>query len=204
MALLAAAFTVLPTSAPRRAPVASATPARPTVELVEQIPVALAPATGIAISPRRSETDSREIHNLEIAGSTPAAATTEPPHIAAASSGDKTSPLETILPTPAIWSEQLSADQVRDLLRAAGSPEEWIEPLVAISECESHHSPGAIGDSGSSVGMFQLWRGWFASAGEDVAQYADPHVNARVALHVRRVRGRFGGPGGWSCARAGE
>ena len=48
--------------------------------------------------------------------------------------------------------------------------------------------------------MWQLWRGWFHSAGFDGEAWSDPVVNARTALYVRLVRGRFGGRGGWSCA----
>ncbi len=99
----------------------------------------------------------------------------------------------------------LSASDLADAYRAAGAPEAWVDSLVAISLCESGHgggfaNPHAVGDQGASLGHAQLWRGWFAAAGEDVAAYADPIVNARVAVHVRAVRGRFGGGGGWTCA----
>lgn len=94
----------------------------------------------------------------------------------------------------------LTEAEVVAVLRAAGAPEDWIPDMVAISWCESRHSPYAVGDSGNSLGMWQLWSGWFRAAGYSADQYAEPLVNARVALHVRETRGRFGGGGGWSCA----
>lgn len=90
----------------------------------------------------------------------------------------------------------LSESEVVAFLREAGAPEAWIPDLVTISWCESHHSPYAVGDSGNSLGQYQLWSGWFR-AGEDPF---DPLTNARVAVRVRETRGRFGGAGGWSCA----
>jgi hypothetical protein len=100
------------------------------------------------------------------------------------------------LPIPSV----LTGDTVRQLLRDAGAPESWVEALVAIAYAESRWSPGAVGDGGNSLGLYQLWTGWFAAAGEDLAQWADPAVSTRVALYVRSQRGRFGGPGGWSVA----
>lgn len=94
----------------------------------------------------------------------------------------------------------LTEDEVIAVLRAAGAPEEWVPALVAISWCESRHSPYAVGDGGNSLGQYQLWTGWFAAAGYSASQAFDPLVNARVALYVRETRGRFGGGGGWSCA----
>jgi hypothetical protein len=41
-----------------------------------------------------------------------------------------------------------------------------------------------------------LWGGWFRE-GEDPF---DAVTNARVAVRIREIRGRFGGAGGWSCA----
>lgn len=94
----------------------------------------------------------------------------------------------------------LTEDEVIAVLRAAGAPEAWIPDMVAISQCESRHSPYAVGDGGNSLGMFQLWFGWARAYGVSVEALFDPLVNAKVALYVREVRGRFGGGGGWSCA----
>lgn len=91
---------------------------------------------------------------------------------------------------------QLTREEVTAVLRAAGAAEEWIAPMLTIAWCESKFSPLAKGDSGNSLGLFQLWRGWFR-AGEDPF---DALTNARVAVRVRDIRGRFGGGGGWSCA----
>ena len=91
---------------------------------------------------------------------------------------------------------QLTEAEMLAVLRAAGAPEEWIPDMLTIAWCESHYSPGAVGDSGNSLGLFQLWSGW-ARPGEDLF---DPLTNARVAVRVREIRGRFGGGGGWSCA----
>lgn len=90
----------------------------------------------------------------------------------------------------------LTEEEAIAVLRAAGAPEEWIPDMLTIAWCESKYSPHAKGDSGNSLGWFQLWSGWFR-AGEDPF---DALTNARVAVRVREIRGRFGGGGGWSCA----
>ena len=109
-------------------------------------------------------------------------------------------------PTPAVVevaSARVSAQggslteaEMRALLAEAGAPAEWVPDMLTIAWCESHYSPGAVGDSGNSLGLFQLWSGW-ARPGEDLF---DPLTNARVAVRVREIRGRFGSTGGWTCA----
>lgn len=94
----------------------------------------------------------------------------------------------------------LSEAEMRAVLTLAGWPAELHDEALAISWCESRWSPYAVGDGGNSLGLFQLWRGWWPSAGEHLDLWADPLVNARVALHARQARGRWGGGGGWSCA----
>lgn len=89
---------------------------------------------------------------------------------------------------------------MRAVLTEAGWPVEWHDDALAVAWCESKWTPYAVGDGGNSLGLMQLWRGWFEPAGYSVGQAFDPLVNARVALYVRQVRGRFGGAGGWSCA----
>ena len=77
---------------------------------------------------------------------------------------------------------QLTEAEMRALLAEAGWPESLIPQALAVSWCESKWSPGAIGDSGRSVGLFQVNAAtWFPYAGEDASQWADPLVNARVA-----------------------
>ena len=104
-------------------------------------------------------------------------------------------------PAPALHLGPLTPGEVRAALREAGSPEEWVEPLTSIAWCESRFSPGAVGDSGRSVGLFQLWTGWFPYAGEDFASWADPHVNARTALAIAHYSVARGQPpfSQWTC-----
>lgn len=94
----------------------------------------------------------------------------------------------------------LSESEVVAFLREAGAPEAWIPDLVTISWCESHHSPFALGDSGNSLGQYQLWSGWARPMGFTPDDLFDPLKAAQTAVYVRSVRGRFGGTGGWSCA----
>ena len=94
----------------------------------------------------------------------------------------------------------LTEAEMRAVLTEAGWPEELLAEALTVAYCESRYRPGAVGDGGNSLGLFQLWTGWFPAAGYSVEQAYDPVVNARVALYVRQVRGRFGGGGGWSCA----
>lgn len=90
----------------------------------------------------------------------------------------------------------LSEAEVRAVLVVAGWPVELHGAALAVSWCESKWSPNAVGDGGASVGIFQLWNGWFHEGEEPF----DALTNAKVALRVREVRGRWGGGGGWSCA----
>lgn len=94
----------------------------------------------------------------------------------------------------------LSDDEMDAVLTAAGVPVEWWEDFRAIAWCESSWRRDAVGDGGMSLGIWQLWRGWFPRADLDITHWADPVTNARTALYVREVRGRFGGAGGWTCA----
>jgi hypothetical protein len=91
-------------------------------------------------------------------------------------------------------------EAVADALLRAGAEPGWLAPFLVIVRCESGFNLSAIGDHGASLGIFQLWYGWFPKAGESRHEFRDLDVSARVAVYVRRVRGRFGGPGGWTCA----
>jgi len=107
------------------------------------------------------------------------------------------SPLLTPEPTTIHpWPAQLTEADIDAIYDEAGVPADWRAPLKAIAFCESKWMPGAVGDSGNSLGLHQLWRGW-AAPGEDLL---DPVTNTRVAVAVRAQRGRFGGAGGWTCA----
>lgn len=95
------------------------------------------------------------------------------------------------------WPEQLTEDQVELVLERAGwAPELWGE-AKAVAWCESRWSPGAIGDHGASVGLFQLNKAtWFKYAGEDPEQWDNPVVNARVAMAAYRYSS---GWAQWTC-----
>lgn len=97
-------------------------------------------------------------------------------------------------------SESLTEADMRAILTATGWPVELHDQALTIAWCESKYSPGAVGDGGNSLGLWQIWYGWFAPAGYSVEQAYDPVTNSRVALYVRTTRGRWGGGGGWSCA----
>lgn len=83
----------------------------------------------------------------------------------------------------------------------------------AISYCETGgtYDPMALGDAGTSYGLFQLhtgwhgprgphgWASWYGVEPEDLF---DPLINTLVARAIYDyLGGRFGGPGGWTCAR---
>lgn len=108
---------------------------------------------------------------------------------------------EPVMPVDGLRSWQLTAAERMVLYARAGVPTEYIPALEAIGECESHHSPGAVGDSGNSLGWFQLAHLWFGYAGEDVEQWADPATNLRTALAVIRYDLERGYPPfkQWSC-----
>ena len=80
---------------------------------------------------------------------------------------------------------------------------EWIPQLEALAHCESSFSPGAVGDSGASRGLYQIQRLWFDLAGEDWEQAFDPAVNLRVAMRIVRYQIERGQPpfNAWTCAR---
>lgn len=107
---------------------------------------------------------------------------------------------ETTVAAASVAADQLTEGQVAQILVEAGAPPEWVAPFLAIAWCESKYRPGAVGDGGNSLGLFQLWRGWAPAYGVAPEAMFDPLVNARVAVYVRETRGRFGGGGGWTCA----
>ena len=90
------------------------------------------------------------------------------------------------LPSP----RELEPDSIDAWLLDAGWPPELVEEAKAIAWKESRWHPGST--NGSHVGLFQLessaagWQGWFAYCGESEASWADPVLNARVALCVYR------------------
>ena len=83
----------------------------------------------------------------------------------------------------AVSPSQLTEGELTAVLQSAGWPEELIPAALSVAWCESKWSPSAIGDSGSSVGLFQLNKQtWFIYAGEDSNMWMDPATNARTAL----------------------
>jgi hypothetical protein len=97
---------------------------------------------------------------------------------------------------------QLTEAEAIAVLEAAGWPTELIPQALAVAWCESKWSPYARGDSGRSVGLFQLnLQTWFTYAGEDPTEWADPLVNARTALTTYRYDIARGYPPWkqWSC-----
>lgn len=104
-------------------------------------------------------------------------------------------PIPTTIPTT--WPDVLSEAELRAVLTAAGWPAELHDAAMRVARCESSWSPGAIGDHGASLGLFQVnLKTWFPYAGEDPEQWADPIVNARVALAAYRYSD---GWRQWSC-----
>jgi hypothetical protein len=80
-----------------------------------------------------------------------------------------------------------------------------IDPAIALATAslESRFNPNAIGDSGHSVGLFQL-HDQGEGAGMSVAQREDPTVNAQIALtEFARVRANnpsvVNNPGLWAA-----
>lgn len=97
--------------------------------------------------------------------------------------------------------DQLTREEAIAVLEAAGWPTELHEQALAVIRCESNFRPGAIGDGGNSVGMFQLAWLWFGYAGEDASLWSDPVVNARTAYATYRYDlGRGQAPWQqWTC-----
>lgn len=96
---------------------------------------------------------------------------------------------------------QLSRAELDAVLEVAGWPPELRAQAAEVAWCESRWSPYAVGDRGNSLGLFQLWTGWFSWAGVDVENWNDIVSNAQVALAVvRRDIARGRSPWAqWSC-----
>ena len=58
------------------------------------------------------------------------------------------------------WPDTLSRDEMRDLLQITGWPVSLHEQALRVAWGESHWQPGAIGDNGRALGLFQLWPVW--------------------------------------------
>jgi hypothetical protein len=121
----------------------------------------------------------------DLALPSPAEPEPEPePSVSAAAVSAAPQPLA-VPTTQTTYPAQLSHDELQAVLVAAGWPAELLAAATKVAWCESKWSPGALGDGGRSVGLFQLnLRTWFPYAGVDPALWNDPVVNARVALHT--------------------
>lgn len=96
---------------------------------------------------------------------------------------------------------QLDRAELDAVLEVAGWPPELRQQAAEVAWCESRWSPYAVGDRGNSLGLFQLWSGWFSWAGVGVENWNDVVSNAQVALAVARrdiARGRSPWAQ-WSC-----
>ncbi len=97
--------------------------------------------------------------------------------------------------------DSLTEDEMVVLLRDTGWPEEVIPQALAVAWCESKWSPYASGDSGVSLGLFQIgvarpgWNGWFVHFGVDESLAYDALTNAQVA----RMIFERSGFAPWSC-----
>lgn len=111
-------------------------------------------------------------------------------------------------PAPGIPPRHLTPEELDHAARLAGWPniDGWwpeMRQIIVDVECPSlnTHCFNPFDPHGGSHGLAQLnGEQHFLACGEDFAQRYDPIVNLRTALCVRAIRGRFGGPGGWSGA----
>jgi hypothetical protein len=108
-------------------------------------------------------------------------------------------PESTPTPTPEPiqdpWPAQLNAEQMVEVLMLAGWPEHLWGQASAIAWCESTWQPGAVGDNGDSLGLFQIQPQFHNHRIN--GDWFDPVANAEAALHLYREQGWDP----WSCAR---
>lgn len=92
----------------------------------------------------------------------------------------------------------LTEQQMVRVLQIAGWDSRYIPEALSVSHGESRWSPYAIGDSGTSYGLFQIksqslgWDGWWLYFGFDVSRYYEPVYNAKLAwliFNYERQRG---------------
>lgn len=103
--------------------------------------------------------------------------------------------------------ERIYVEALRGLLGRQAPA--YAAELEVIGICESgrwdatlgswYVRPRAVGDSGNSLGWLQLWKGWPARLGPHLDPF-NPVDAIRLAVAIREARGRWGGPGGWTCA----
>ncbi len=120
-----------------------------------------------------------------------------------------TSPLPTPIPdftpiititVPGIAAVLTGEELIKDAIASSPIHTSLEESFLGIAWCESKYELDAIGAEGE-LGLFQIKSGWFEAADENVAEWENPYVQARVAWYVYTVNGRFGGTQGWkTCA----
>lgn len=164
----------------------------------------------VPLSSVEAAAQSAVIGKTEDAGSIPAGGQQEPSHLDLDVLGNypkifgnsQSSLVEAASARVSAQGGQLTEAEAISVLEAAGWPTELIPQALAVAWCESKWSPYARGDSGRSVGLFQLnLQTWFTYAGEDPTEWADPLVNARTALTTYRYDIARGYPPWkqWSC-----
>lgn len=96
---------------------------------------------------------------------------------------------------------QFTRREMEILLEVTGWENKDIETALEIAWCESRFSPYAVGDSGRSVGLFQLnYDTWYRYAGFEGYPYHDAVVNALVAKKVWEYDiQKYGKPHQWHC-----
>jgi hypothetical protein len=78
----------------------------------------------------------------------------------------------------------LTLEQLRELARSAGFPDGAVDVAVAVAMAESRGDPHAVGDGGTSFG---LWQVHTPSHPEfDASRLLDPQYNAHAAFLISR------------------
>lgn len=84
---------------------------------------------------------------------------------------------------------RLSASQIAQYAANAGFEGDDLITAVAIALAESSGDPGAVGDSGTSLGLWQIH--YTVHPEFDKAQLFDPQYNANAAFQLYSNRGGF-------------
>lgn len=108
---------------------------------------------------------------------------TIPPSVGAASGAEGAT--GTTAPRNDLRTWIVSIDELTSILRQAGWPDHLIPEALRVVQGESGRSPGAIGDGGRSLGLFQLNAAtWAPYCGVTPDHLLDPLWNAWCAYKV--------------------
>ncbi len=123
----------------------------------------------------------------------PAVETAPPPPAAIA----PPAPQPTVAPAPT--GRYLTGAEIRAAAVAAGWPSALVDDVVNVAWCESRFHSGA--QYGGALGLMQMMPFWFAEAGLDGANWADPVTNMRAALFAfqEHERAHVDPWGPWTC-----